>query len=377
MKQINLPKYTKTDVSGKRVLLRVDLNVPIEGRRISDTFRITKALPTIEELRSFGAKVIILAHIESENSNNSLKPVAEYLKMFFPLTFVSDIFSKEAEKLVNSMKDGDVVFFENLRKDPGEKKNDPVFAKKLAAYGEVYINEGFSVSHREHASVVGLPKLLPSFAGPQFVREVENISRALDPKHPFLFVLGGAKFSTKIPLLRKFLKKADAVCVAGALMNTFFKVQGFEIGKSVVDNEYLDISDMLSAKNLYLPKDLIVTDGKETKIVEPDKVLPEDKIMDIGPETILELQAAISDSSFILWNGPVGNYEAGFEEGTLELAHRIAESGKDSIIGGGDTVASISKLHLEDKFSFVSTGGGAMLDLLVDETLPGIEALVR
>lgn len=362
-------------LKGKIVLVRVDFNVPVKDGIILDDFRIKRTLPTIDKLRSKGAKVILISHFE-EPIDNSLKNILLYLNTFFPVTFVEDIFSKEAHRVVGEMSDSDVVLFENLRKWKGEKENDKSFAKHLASFADIYVNEAFSVSHREHASIVGIPKNIPSYAGDLFVKERESLKDVLSPQKPFLFILGGAKFSTKLPLLKKFLKKADHVVVAGALMNNFYKEQGLEVGKSVVEVGDFDIKEMLKNKHLYVPRDVIVeTKDRYVETKGPSEVQKDDIIMDVGPESIKDIQTLIDESKFILWNGPLGNYEKGYAEGTKELAHRIAEGAKDSVVGGGDTLTVISKLSLLDKYTFVSTAGGAMLDFLANETLPGIEAL--
>ncbi len=354
------------DVSGKKVFVRVDYNVPLrEGGIIEDDFRIKKSIQTIEELLSKGATVILGSHFEGHGG--SLSPIANYLRTYFPVQFVSDIY--EEFSFTES-----VVLLENMRAWEGEKKNDTAFAKHLASLADIYVNEAFSASHREHASIVGVPQYLPSFAGRTFVDEVENLSKVFSPAHPFLFILGGAKFSTKLPLLRKFLSKADTVFVGGALANTFYKAQGLEVGNSLVDD--VDVSDMVGADHLLLPQDVVVeTEGGEVEVRDVHDIQEGDVVMDMGPDSVSDLQMVIDDASFVLWNGPLGNYEKGFAEGTNECAHRIAESGTDCVLGGGDTLTVVSKLHLFEKYSFVSSAGGAMLDFLANETLPGIEAL--
>jgi len=363
------------NLKGKRVIMRVDFNVPIEGSVVMDDFRIRKTIPTIEKLREKGARVILMSHLEGKGGD-SLRPVFNYLRTFFPITFIEDIESKEAEEVIKKMSNTEVVLLENLRKWKGEKANDPKFAKRLASFADIYVNEAFPTSHREHASIVGVPKYIPGVAGNLFMQEFNNLKVALEPQSPALFIFGGAKFSTKLPLLKKFLDRGEKVVVAGALMNNFYQIKGLEVGKSLVEEGYFDINKMLEDQDLYLPVDVVVQDkAGRAEIKEPNKVAARDVIMDVGPKTIEDLQTFITESKFILWNGPLGNYEKGFDEGTKELAHRIAESGKDSIVGGGDTVAVIAKLQLLDKFTFVSTAGGAMLDFLEDGILPGVEIL--
>jgi phosphoglycerate kinase len=266
---------------------------------------------------------------------------------------------------------------ENLRFFEGEKKNDPKFAKELASLADIYVNDAFPVCHREHASIVGVPKLLPSYVGFQLEKEVANLSRAFNPAHPFLFILGGAKFETKLPLLAKFLDIADQIFVGGALANDLFKAKGFEIGQSLISKTGIDLSAFIKSPKLLLPVDIINQEGVSKAA---DSLSLTDKIMDDGPKTLQMLKEKISAAKFILWNGPLGMYEGGYKQPTLELAKIIGEatagtSGVVSIVGGGDTLAAIEELQNQDKFTFVSTGGGAMLDFLAKGTLPGIEAL--
>lgn len=342
------------NLGGKRALVRVDYNVPIKNSKIEDNFRIKKSLPTIEYLRGKGAKIVLITHLGKDDSQ-SLEPV---IKEFFKLSQIPE---------------SEISFFENARKFPGEENNDPVFAKELAALGDFFVNDAFSVSHREHASVVGVPKYLPSYAGFQLEEEVKNLSEAIqNPSHPFLFIMGGAKFSTKMPLIKKYLEVADHVFVGGALANDFLKAQGFEVGKSLVDTESYGIEEFLNNKKLILPRDVVVNEGTVKK---SHQLSEEDVILDIGPESIEVLKGYINDAKLILWNGPLGKYEAGGGGATKEILKLVAESGARSIIGGGDTVALISEMKMENKFSFVSTGGGATLEFLFTGTLPGIEAL--
>ena len=321
------------DIAGKRALVRVDWNVPIENGQVVDDFRIRKSLPTIELLQKAGAEVTLCTHLEPEDS--SVEPLVKFVPT-------------------------GVKLLPNLRSDSREKGNDDSFAKELASGADIYVNEAFSASHREHASIVLVPKLIPSFAGLQFAEEVENLSKAFKPKHPFFFVLGGAKFETKLPLLKKFIEVADKVFIGGALANDFFKSRGMDVGSSLVSSKDLGQRDLLSTGKIMIPR---------------DTTLSGDRIVDAGPETMEDLIDKVSEAKMILWNGPLGEYEKGHKRYTLELARMIAESKAESIVGGADTLAAIKELGLFDKFSFVSTGGGAMLDFLANGTLPGIEAL--
>ena len=368
---MKLPTITEIEnLKGKRVLLRLDLNVPIENGVIRDDFRIKKSQKTLDFLKKEGAIVIIISHIES-GENNTLLPVAKYLDV----PFVDIHTNSFPLKTLSSMGDGDVVLLENLRKDPGEKENSEFFAKKLASMADVFVNEAFSVSHRKHASVVGVPKILPTYFGFLFLEEVENLSKAFSPKHPFVFILGGAKFETKIPLVKKFLNIADKIFIGGALANSFFKEEGLEIGHSLSDNVNLDLKELLKNKKIIIPKDVVVGAGGHKCIKKIENIDKEDMIGDAGPEFIDEIDKEILSAKFILWNGPLGIFEGGFEEATKGLAKMIALSNATSIVGGGDTLASIKDLNIQDRFSFVSTGGGAMLDFLANGSLPGIDVV--
>ena len=343
---------------GKRVLLRLDLDVPIhlEGY-VTEDFRLRRSLPTVRYLKEAGAKVIIIGHI-GDAGEESLKPVAQWFDKNLPETgFVPSL---ELKEVLDTMYAGNVLMLENLRRSPGEKTNDPVFAKQLAKLGDIYVNDSFATSHRQHASIVGIPEFLPSYAGLNLEQEVEQLSKTFNSEHPFLFILGGAKFDTKVPLLEKFLQIADTIYISGALANTFYKARGDEVKDSLVD------------KNIDLAKPFL---GQPKIILPDDLVWSNNKILDAGPKAVEQLKQLINQAKFILWNGPLGNFEDGFTQATDETAKAIAASGAYSIIGGGDTVAAIEKLNLLDKFSFVSTGGGAMLDFLANGTLPGIEAL--
>lgn len=375
---IQLPSLRNVkNLKGKRVLLRLDLNVPLKGGRVVDGYRITRALPTIKFLKSQGAKTIIISHIQSnEGKSLSLRPVARYLNKKMNMGFYPNHESPDLIHVISAMKHGGVMMLENLRKNSGETGNKMDFAKRLATLGDIYVNDAFSVSHRDHASVVLLPKLLPSYAGFLFEDEVSHLSRALRPSHPFLFILGGAKFGTKIPLIKKFLRIADKVFVGGALANNFFKEAGYEIGKSLSDNGNFKLKPLLKNKKLMVPLDVIVKTKTGTRVKNIESIQRGDSMKDAGPRTLHEINKVAAHAKFILWNGPLGNYEEGFDKGTTDLLKIIAKSKAESIVGGGDSLALVSKLGLEKKFTFVSTGGGAMLDFLANRTLPGIKALI-
>ena len=364
------------NLSGKRVIVRVDFNVPISGGKVLDDFRIKKAVPTISFLQKKGARVILISHL-GKNGKDSLSLVADRLKKYIKnFDFVSSpILSEETENRLKILKNGGVVLLENLRGEQGEEKNSPSFARSISRYGDIYVNEAFPESHREYASIVGIIKYLPGYAGLQLIEEIENLSKAFNPKHPFVFILGGAKFETKIPLIKKFLKKADSIFVGGAIANDFFKAKGFEVGVSTVSDNILQVKPLLRQKNLILPTDVLVVKDNKKYYTKPNEVKADEKIVDCGPETVKMVSELIKESKFILWNGPLGQYESGFSGTTEDLIKVIAKSKTENILGGGDTVAIISKLKLENKLGFVSTGGGATLDFLAKGTLPGIRVL--
>ncbi len=378
-----IDELKKEDLQGKRVLLRLDLNVPLTDTGIGDTYRLEKAVSTVDFLREMEAKTIIIAHLENkEGGNDSLLPIWNYLNGYFKTDFCPTYFSPEAIEKVLKLEDKGVLLFENVRVNPGEKENDKEFAKKLSQMADIYVNDAFSVSHRKHASIVGVPEFLPHYGGLVLKEEIENISKAFNPKRPFVFILGGAKFETKLPLIKKYLEKADTVFVGGALANDVLKVSGHEVGTSLVAKsvEGLGIEDMIKNPKFKTFVDVTVTNEKGyVSLKKIDELKSDECIVDSGPETVEELKKIISEAKTVVWNGPLGNYEKGFSDKTEQLAEIISsltsDSGVESIIGGGDTIASIQKLKLEHKFTFVSTGGGAMLDYLVNETLPGIEAL--
>ncbi len=365
------------DTQGKKVLLRVDFNVSIKDGQVADSFRISRIIPTIKTLTDAGARVILLAHID-DKEGGTLEPAARFLVATFPrLFFVKDIMSEEASRAVNGMKNGDVILFENLRKWEGEKKNDLQFVQYLATFGDIYMNDAFSVSHRPHASIVGLPTVLPSYFGYEFKKEVEHLSQAFDPHRPFLVVIGGAKFDTKVPLVSKFLDIADLVLVGGAIANDFIKAKGNFVGDSLVSEKEPDgIQDIIHHNKLITPLDVYTVYRGERKNKHINEVGVGERIVDIGERTIKMLKVAVEESEFVLWNGPLGKIEEGSVGSTEAFAKILAGSKAISIIGGGDVVSVDDKLGVMDKFHFISTGGGAMLDFLADETLVGIEVLI-
>ncbi len=342
-------------LAGKRIFTAIDLNVPIVGGKVADDYRIVRAKPTLDFLSARGARTLLVSH--QTHASDSLFPVYECLKQDYPLIFADTVAVARAalEKAVH----GSFVLLENVRRFAGEEANDAVFARELASLTAVYVNEAFSASHRAHASIVGVPKHLPHYAGFLFAEEVVRLSHAFTPTTPSLVILGGAKFETKLPLVAKFLSTADTVYVCGALANDFFRTRGEEVGESLVSRVPMS-GTVVNHPHLVLPAD-VVWKGQ--------------KIVDAGARAVAELLALIAGARFVLWNGPMGQYEYGYGETTAEVARALSASSAETIVGGGDTLAAISRLGLLEKFSFVSTGGGAMLQFLANETLPGLEAL--
>ncbi len=368
----------RTDLRGKRVLVRAGLDVPLSAEgAVTHTFRIKKALPTLQLLRAAGAKVVIIAHSSRADgsSDDSLKGVCEVLNTYIPVAWVGTSVGPEVDAKIASLKEGELLLLENLRLHPGEKDNDPAFAQTLASYGDIYVNDAFSVAHREHASIVGIPKFLPSYAGLLFMDELEHLSLARTPKSPSLFVLGGAKFETKLPLVELLIERYDRVFVGGALANNFFVANGLSIGKSLISDIDIKTTSLYQHPKLLLPIDVAVLTPGGPMMRKLSEVAHDDAILDAGPETIAMLTEELRFVETLLWNGPLGDYERGFDAGTKQFAQAVAHAPGISIVGGGDTVASIQDSALTDRFTFVSTAGGAMLTFLEKGTLPGIEAL--
>jgi phosphoglycerate kinase len=304
----------------------------------------------------------------------SLAPVFAYLKTKIPLSFIDDVAGPAAHQAAGALQDGHALLLENIRRNKGEEGNDWQFAKELASLADIYVNDAFPVSHRSHASIVSVPELLPSYAGFQFLAEVKGLTPALSPTAPSLAVLGGAKLVTKITLLKSLLAKYDRVFVGGALANDFLAAKGYEVGKSLVSGTGA-AAELLFDPKIILPETVVVSNpaGKDEK--PSSGVGRNDVISDIAASSIESLRSLVEKAGSILWNGPMGHFETGFTEGTDALAELIAGAPGKTIVGGGDTLASIQSLDLLDKFTFVSTAGGAMLDFLANGTLPGIQAL--
>ena len=367
-------------LQGIPVLVRAALNVPVADGNVVNAFRLSNALPTIKYLMGERAKVILCGHI-GEAGTETLKPVYDELKKSLPtLAWCPVATGPEARAAARALPPGGVLMLENLRRDKGETGNDPAFAAKLAELADIFVEDSFDVCHRPHASVVGVPQLLPSYAGFLVEKEVAELSKALKPKPPSLAIIGGAKFATKEPVLKALLAAYDHVFVGGALANDFMQAKGLPMESSLVSGaDPHAMAELLDNPRLLLPVDEVIAapdgtpDSAHTGML--DGKPPMEAVRDDGPETVAMLCKYVAEAKTVLWNGPLGNYEKGFVASTEALARAIAAGSAYSIIGGGDTIGAIEKLGLDDRFSFVSTGGGAMLDFLAKGTLPGIQAL--
>jgi phosphoglycerate kinase len=362
------------DLKGKYVLVRSSLNVPLEDGKIRNMFRLDRAMPTLRYLHEAGARTIILSHL-GRKPEESLKPVFTELEKRLPVHWGGVVTGDEFQERKNLLSDGEILMAENLRQDNREKENDAEFVEYLASLGELYVNDAFAVAHREHASTFGLAQKLPAYAGLTTEEEVTELSKALNPEQPSLFLLGGAKFETKMPLVEKYLEVYDHVFIAGALMNDVFKAKGYEVGESLVSDVSLKGAPLLNNPKLIIPIDVVVDGPEGKKVKAPNQVLPEERIMDVGPMTVDMLVTYIEKAKTILWNGPFGAYEVGYVESTEMAAKHVAEADAFSVIGGGDTVAAIEKLKLNDQYGFVSSGGGAMLAFLEHGSTPVLDVL--
>ena len=385
------------EVRGKRVLLRADLNVPVKDGRVTDATRIERLVPTIRELAEKGARVVIMSHFgRPENGPDpqlSLKPLVEPLAKAIgrPVAFAEDCVGPKAQSVVDHLKDGDVALLENTRFHAEEEKNDPAFARALAALGDIYVNDAFSAAHRAHASTEGVARLLPAAAGRLMQEELEALHAALGaPKRPVAAIVAGAKVSTKLQLLDFMLKKVQVLVIGGAMANTLLLAQGKKVGRSLVEKNMLDparkiLADARSAAcELILPVDAVVAPelkaGAPTQTVAIDRVPDDQMILDIGPQSVVAIMQRLEQCPTLVWNGPVGAFETKpFDAGTVALAQRVAaltRAGKMlSVAGGGDTVAALHEAGVVDALSYVSTAGGAFLEWLEGRDLPGVSAL--
>ena len=384
------------DVKGKRVLMRVDLNVPVENGVVTDATRIERMASAITEIADKDAKVILLSHFgrpKGRDPKNSLKPVAAEVAHILkrPVKFVDDCIGETAERAVAAMKQGDILCLENTRFYPGEEKNDAAFVAALAKLGDIYVNDAFSASHRAHASTEGLAHVLPAYAGRTLQAELEAFEKVLDkPARPLAAIVGGAKISTKLDLLGHLLAKVDVVIIGGAMANTFLMAQGKNVGRSLVEPDLLDTARTImeqakaAHREIVLPVDAVVAEKFEanapSRVVGIDKVGERDMILDIGPRSVQQVVSVLARAKTLVWNGPFGAFEMEpFDDGTIEVAEATAEltdAGKlVSVAGGGDTVAALNVAGVTDRFTYVSTAGGAFLEWLEGKALPGVEVL--
>jgi phosphoglycerate kinase len=382
------------NVAGKRVLVRVDFNVPLDDKKnITDDRRIEAALPTIKYLLDQGAKVILMSHLGRPKGGPDVKytltPVATRLEELLgtPVTKMGDCIGEMVQGAVMGMPVGHVVLLENVRFYAQEEKNNPEFAKQLASLGEIYVNDAFGTAHRAHASTEGVTKYLPGVAGFLMQKELDYLGKAIsNPERPFLAILGGAKVADKIPVIDNLLTKVDELIICGGMAYTFLKAQGYEIGKSLLDTDGIELAKQAMEKakergvKLYLPEDIVVATEfapeAESKIVPADQIPSDWMGMDIGPKTIDQFSQVIKDAKTVVWNGPAGVFEMPrFAVGTKAIAETMAESSATTIVGGGDSAAAVEQMGYADKMSHVSTGGGASLEFLEGKVLPGVAAL--
>ncbi|MFZ1004296.1 MAG: phosphoglycerate kinase [Pseudolabrys sp.] len=386
----------RVDVKGKRILMRVDLNVPVENGVVTDSTRIERVAPAITEITDKGAKVILLSHFgrpKGRDPTQSLKPVAAEVARIIkrPVKFADDCIGEPAEQAVAAMKPGEILCLENTRFHAGEEKNDPVFVAELAKLGDIWVNDAFSAAHRAHASTEGLGHKLPAYAGRTMQAELEALAKALEnPQRPLVAIVGGAKISTKLDLLGNLLDKVNALIIGGAMANTFLLAQGKNVGKSLVETDLVstarEIMDKAKAgkREIILPVDVVVAEKFEahasSRVVDTGKVGVTDMILDIGPRSIEQVISVLARVKTLVWNGPFGAFEMEpFDNGTAEVAEAVAEltaAGKlVSVAGGGDTVAALNVAGVADRLTYVSAAGGAFLEWLEGKRLPGVEVL--
>jgi len=377
-------------VKGKRVLVRVDFNVPVKDGKVGDDTRIRAALPTLEYLIDKGAALILCSHLGRPKGEVkpefSLRPVADHLGKLMgkQIAFAEDCIGPKAEDAAEVLKPGDVLLLENTRFHAGETKNDPDMAKQLASLADMYVNDAFGSAHRAHASTEGVAQYLPAVAGFLLEKEIKYLGQAVaDPEKPFVAILGGAKISDKIGVIKNLLAKADSILIGGGMANTFFKAEGYPLGDSLVEDDVLETAKDLLAqggKKIRLPVDVVIADKFEADAEHntiPTGPIPDGwRILDIGPETVKHYSKIITDAKTVVWNGPMGVFEfPEFAKGTFAIAQAAADSDAVTIIGGGESVAAVKQSGLADKITHISTGGGASLEMLEGLTLPGVAAL--
>ena len=385
------------DISGKRVLVRVDLNVPVRDGKVTDTTRIARVAPTIRELSGMGARVVLLAHFGRPKgkavADMSLKTVALAVEEVIDhrVHFASDCIGEPAAQAVGAMVDGDILLLENTRFHPGEEENDPDFARALAENGDIYVNDAFSAAHRAHASTEGIARLLPAYAGRTMQAELEALEKGLgNPARPVLAIVGGAKVSTKIDLLTNLVTRVDALVIGGGMANTFLAARGTDVGRSLCEHDLADTARRIMSEAtkancaIVLPSDAVVARkfeaGAENETVAVDAVPADAMILDVGPKTVEAVNAWIARAATLVWNGPLGAFEIEpFDRATMAAATYAAGRTREhllvSVAGGGDTVAALNQAGVADDFTYVSTAGGAFLEWMEGKTLPGVEAL--
>lgn len=391
--------FTAVGLKGLRILVRADLNVPMQNGKVSDATRIERVAPTLKELADKGAKVIVLSHFGrpkgAPEAKYSLKPIADALGAFVggPVAFAEDCIGDAAAKAVDAMKPGTILVLENTRFHAGEENNDPDFAKELAENGNIYVNDAFSCAHRAHGSTEGITHFLPSYAGRAMEAELTALDAALgNPKRPVVAIVGGAKVSTKISLLGNLVKKVDALVIGGGMANTFLAAQGKKVGKSLCEPDLFDTARHIMANaraarcDIVLPTDVVVAKelkaGVDTRTVSVEAVPDDEMILDVGPDTLAHLAGRFETANTVVWNGPLGAFEVPpFDRGTVSAARVVAMRSKQgeliSVAGGGDTVAALNEAGAADDFTYVSAAGGAFLEWLEGVELPGVAALSR
>ena len=384
---LSIRKYK--DLKGKKVFLRADFNVPIKNGVVRDDFKITAGLATIRYLHSYKAKIIISSHLGKPkgiyDERYSLKPVVTRLSRLLGkrITFVPGVFGMEVGNVVSKMKDGDIIFIDNLRFNKGEEKNSSKFAKDLSKLADIYVNNAFAVCHRKHASVVAIKKYLPSFAGLLLEKEIENLDKVIKPKKPLIVVMGGSKIGTKITLVKKLYPKAHKVLIGGALANNFLLARGFDVGRSLIDRDSIKFARRYKTEKILLPIDVLVKNlvTEKISVKKINEIGEEDSALDIGPETIKLFSSYIKRSATLIWNGPLGMFESPrFRAGTMAIGQIIASKsgGKTfGVVGGGETVEALKKTKMQDHVDWVSSGGGAMLSYLGGEPMPGLTGIIK
>lgn len=384
------------DFSGKRVLVRVDFNVPLNKQKeITDDTRIRLALPTLQHILNKNGRLVIMSHLGRPkgevNEKFSLRPLVQHLEKLLgkPVKFATDCIGDTAKDIVNSLKNGEIALLENLRFHQEEEKNEPAFAKALASLGDIFVSDAFGTAHRVHASTAGIADVLPAYAGLLMEKEIQYLGKVTDaPDRPFVAIMGGAKVSDKIQVIEHLLEKVDSLLIGGGMAFTFLKAQGHSIGKSLCEDDKLDLALELiekahsSGKSIFLPIDVVtataIQEGIDTKTVDIKDIADNELGLDIGPETIKVFEAELQTARTILWNGPMGVFETKpFDLGTRRIAELLANTDGITIVGGGDSVAAIEQMGAADKISHVSTGGGACLEFLEGKLLPGIEIFSR